>query len=77
MSKMSLSTARSAVGNIVGRCHVGDSFQDVEDYVRSRLTPKGWDEHKAILPRAIRAEHTANREVYCRVMGGRLGGHLG
>ena len=67
---MKLSTARTLVRNIVGRCHVGESNVEVIEYVQSRIKPSSWEEHEKVLKRAIIAEHKANMKVYLHVMGG-------
>ena len=62
------------IGQIVGRCHVGQPYVEVLRYVVSRLKSGAWEK----MPRADRRsvvatvvkEHNENRDLYRSVMGG-------
>ena len=68
----------SAVDQIVGRCHVGDSHRKVIRYVISRLSNKhrGFRKMDRItrrfLLRAVIKSHDQNRAVYRDVVSGRF-----
>jgi hypothetical protein len=57
---------------IVARCHVGDSPEEVGDYAVSRLNPASLDWQKDMVRRLARVLHRQNRRSYAAVMGGRL-----
>lgn len=65
------------IRNIVGRCHVGDSYLAVIRYAISRLKHKrrgflalSKNQRRQFLKQVIRA-HADNRRVYIAVMTGR------
>ena len=62
------------IENIVGRCHVSKSFDEVLLYVISKLRPGAWD---AMTPRqqstfkmSVARQHAANQRIYDFVMKG-------
>ena len=79
MSKRKTKCTDAMVSQIVGRMHVGDSDEDVFDYVVSRLKDKRatFDAMPVVEQRRLRAQvlacHHANRELY---RSGRFGGGL-
>lgn len=62
------------IDQIVGRCHVGESYVSVIKYVVSRFRAGEWrkltrKERRRIMRRAMRI-HRRNRELYASVMRG-------
>ena len=64
------------IKRIVGRCHVGESYESVIRYVISRLKGGFEGYRRATLPqkvdlvKQVMYHHSQNRRLYARVMGG-------
>ena len=65
---------RPILGQIVGRCHVSDSVEDVIKYAKSRLQKDAWEsmhyQQKQVFLTLCWEIHHVNRELYQNVMGG-------
>jgi hypothetical protein len=65
---------RPILGQIVGRCHVGDSLEDVVEYAKSRLRAGAWEsmseQDRFVFRVTCEALHKRNRAMYREVMGG-------
>ena len=59
---------RGMVSMIVARCHVSDSFQEVGDYVVSRMTGPVPMWAEKVVRMLSHLEHTRNRREYRSVM---------
>ena len=66
------------INRIVGRCHVGDSLQDVIRYVISRFEDK-FDAFRSMsikdrgeFVRLIASAHNENRNLYNKVVSGKF-----
>jgi len=69
---MTVDQMKSALFQIVARCHVMDSNKEVLKYASSRIKKKAWREMplhvKVRFARACRQLHEDNRELYRAVM---------
>lgn len=68
---------RPILGQVVGRCHVGESVESVVEYAKSRLRAGAWesmtDQERFVFRMTCEAIHRRNGDMFRHVMGGSHG----